>query len=494
MTTQVPASMLAADVATQAELDAAIAASAAFIQAGTGAVSRTAQNKLREVVSVRDFGAVGDGVTDDTAAIQAAINALPTSTNGIGGAIVIPKNCKFNLSSLNFGTLSPPRRVVLNYYGGDDLSDNTIVGTNELRTFMANANASGIVNEVHDEGAFHPARIINIRKSITGQVGALGTNQSQLNPARASFNIADDDDIIYRTLYETYINGYTPSNFSGVRTHSMLKQITLSGITNTDFGGGPYTSSALVYGVTSGAVGLPISAGPSALTVLWMSGTFQVGEKITNGVQSTHTITSISTSMMEGNSISSSLNKGYWGVGIPPALSPSPWHVAGRSSVSPTRSSGQYQPDTWASPVRSWIDSVETATPNGFDVIYDTTPAAASRRLTLRKFGTSADIGHVGSVAAHASCTDGAGTPAFRSGKFNFATIVRGGSVGRYDVTFTNALPTANYRILTSSQFNGFITWDLKNTNGFSVFTSNASGSAQWAPYDFEIVVVGGDI
>ena len=43
-----------------------------FIQSGTGAVARSAQDKMRDVVSVKDFGAVGDGVTNDTAAMQAA--------------------------------------------------------------------------------------------------------------------------------------------------------------------------------------------------------------------------------------------------------------------------------------------------------------------------------------------------------------------------------------------------------------------------------------
>lgn len=69
-----------------------------FLAAGAGATARTAQDKLRERVSVKDYGAVGDGVTDDSAAFSAALSALgagatlefPAGTYNIASATTLP--------------------------------------------------------------------------------------------------------------------------------------------------------------------------------------------------------------------------------------------------------------------------------------------------------------------------------------------------------------------------------------------------------------------
>lgn len=58
-----------------------------FTQSGTGAVQQDAQDKMRSVVSVKDFGAVGDGITDDSAAIALAVTYLASISNAIPGAV-----------------------------------------------------------------------------------------------------------------------------------------------------------------------------------------------------------------------------------------------------------------------------------------------------------------------------------------------------------------------------------------------------------------------
>lgn len=83
-----------------------------YTQGGTGAVATTVQAKLREFVSLKDFGAVGNGTTDDTAAVVLAINFINSNAcvlmgdnlNYVVQYGVLPSVTKANsvLANINF--------------------------------------------------------------------------------------------------------------------------------------------------------------------------------------------------------------------------------------------------------------------------------------------------------------------------------------------------------------------------------------------------------
>ena len=420
-----------------------------FLQTGTGATARTVDAKLKDTISVKDFGAVSNASTDNTAAVQLAINSI-----GIyGGVVYIEDGCYFYLKLLTF----PNEFCDLSYRITDNRDTQVVTsrkGTNERVIFTVNsgypADASGgLVGEQIFSSPLHPGMVLNARPDINTAtvLSKLGTGQNLNDPIRASYRIESENISKFQMeLQEFSTSGNT---YSGMYFNGMYYSIVLSGVSSTSWSIPPAQYS-IVTGSISGAKGFILS-NTTNTTIHWFYGAFQVGDYLvssapTSPTTSTTAITAVSASTLVSlQPLTNSTQTGNWCVGLRPT-DPTQDHlfaVGGKIAAAQSVSYGQLL-TTVTNPAFVLIDNYHTSN-NGFEITYNTTPTVAQRRVTLRKLGVATDVAHIGAVFAHASFTVAYGCS---NSSYNITKLMGGFSqiaVGHYRLTFINAAAYAGY-------------------------------------------------
>lgn len=151
---------------------------------GTSAVATTVRDKLREVVSVKDFGATGDGVTDDAAAINAAIGYA--NSKG-GGTVFFPSGAYRVKSSVQ-------------YLAGADLIGESMANT--TLKWHPDTNTAGSIIDTSNQ-YLNRARFENLRftkdASITADTTGIlgGSTLAHYNSAVACFENLHFDGLTY---------------------------------------------------------------------------------------------------------------------------------------------------------------------------------------------------------------------------------------------------------------------------------------------------------
>lgn len=144
------------------------AAKNSFTQSGAGAVERTLQDKLRDIVSVKDFGAVGDGSDETVKLQQAALVAAGRTLLFEAGKVyrlteelVAADGTTFNLnnSTLRFACVGPKR--------------NLAVGSN---CQIINGTVENVVGTTGQEGTLQTPIVLGRYTSLAGVENVLLQN------------------------------------------------------------------------------------------------------------------------------------------------------------------------------------------------------------------------------------------------------------------------------------------------------------------------------
>jgi hypothetical protein len=188
-----------------------------FLQAGSGAVQRTVQSKLRDVVSVKDFGAVGDGMADDTAAIQAAVDYLRGTIRG--GTLLLPAGTYrvTSINASNFGDLFDKNLRIV----GEGMFASRIIGTQNSAIVLDCIGSNNVGLEeffIGASGALPQAGLLLARSATSTNCN--GSRIKNLS-IEGSFSIAccvaiaAESSVWYAPRFH---NTYAPANYTGFIT------------------------------------------------------------------------------------------------------------------------------------------------------------------------------------------------------------------------------------------------------------------------------------
>jgi hypothetical protein len=191
----------------------------------TGAINRTIYQKLSDTVSVKDFGAVGDGTTDDTVAIQAAINAftnvyIPAGTYKVTATLVLQSP---NANKMSVITGAGFGYTTLNWAGSTSGS----VITNSARSFVkieniafVNTVAIGTTVAIQSTGGFQNSTF----RSCLFNGFQYGIQMGSLVSSDCFFTNIETN-VFYSCYYGIYMGGTTtgtnPCNSNWITKNSM---------------------------------------------------------------------------------------------------------------------------------------------------------------------------------------------------------------------------------------------------------------------------------
>jgi len=194
------------------------------------AVSRNLQDKLDEVLSVKDFGAIGDGVTDDTEAIQAALNAsskavVPKGTYRVTDSIVIDfgKHLHLNSGATIKGESATPKPVIRIYGAYSRLTGDgytSVVTTNNVTGGLSSWTDEGIINF----GSLNESTGINTNWAMISDIRVVG-NGARSDAYFNSLSSALDNDIAIKMVNPQVFSSFSASLYNSNISNVMFEHV-----------------------------------------------------------------------------------------------------------------------------------------------------------------------------------------------------------------------------------------------------------------------------